>query len=288
MRIQMRKSVKDTNVDIGKLIELIGPINNQIRELDGYKKLSLIWDVGDILVKEGVTKIHPVAWAIQKGSYITRDLLSYCYRIRNKWPVKQEMENLFKNIRSYTAFREALPLIENEKFKLKDDEVKEIIKWLAEGDAMEAKNKIVVMKKHLIARSNDRRQRLQEYSKEMQIFKNLYDYIVRIIINEDDEKLEEIKKDLGSDNLLKLSQMCMALTNENYKGPMAIELIALPEPFRDFTTKILPLSLSNKESKARFRRIMDNEKIIEMADILSSIRSGESISAIKKRLGLKI
>ena len=284
----MHKPVKDANINIGKLIETIGPINNQIRELDGYEKLSLMWNVGDILIKEGVTKIHPVAWAIQKGSYITRDLLSYCYRIRKKWPVKKEMENLFKNIKSYTVFREALPLIENEKFKLKDDEVNEIIKWLSEGRVKEIKNKIVAMKKLLIARPNDRRQRLQEYSKETQIFKALYGYLVKIIVSEDNEKLEEIKRSIGDDNLLKLSQMCMAIVNEDYKGPRTIELSALPDNFRDLAVEILPISLGSKEVKARFRRIMDNEKIIEMTDILSSIRSGESISAIKKRLKFKI
>lgn len=284
----MHKPDKDTNIDIGKLIEIIGPLNNQIRELDGYQKLSLLWDVGDILVKEGIVKIHPVAWAIQKRSYITRDLLSYCYRIRKKWPVKKEMENLFKNIKSYTVFREALPLIENEKFRLKNAKVNEVIKWLSEGRTKEIKDRIIAMKRRLIARPNDRRQRLQEYSKEARIFKDLYEYLVKIIASEDSDKLEEIKRSVGEDNLLKISQICMAIMNEDYKGPRTIEFSVLPNNFRELAVEILPISLGSREVKARFRRIMDNEKIIEMADILSSIKSGESISAIKKRLRFKI
>lgn len=274
-------------VDIGKLIEEIGPLNNQIRDSDGYQKISLMWDVGDILFKSGVKKIHPIAWEIQKKSYITRDLLSYCYRIRKKWPKKSELKNLLFGIKSYSVFREALPLIENEKYILKEEDVKEIIRALKEDDPVEVKKKLGILKRKYINIRNDRRQRLNELQEQANAFNNFHRYLIDLLLRENTKKLEEIKENLGNDVLLQLSQMCMALANDYYKGPICIDIEESNSVFFTFKEKLLPISLSKKDIKARFRRLISMEALIETSDILNSIKNGEALSNIKKRLKLE-
>ena len=277
-----------TSINIGKLIERIGPINNKIRDTDGYERIALMWDVGDILFAEGITKIHPVAWAIQKKSYITRALVTYCYRIRRKWPTKTELEKLFHGVRSYAAFREAMPLIENERFILDDQEVKKIIRWLNEENPRNVKSKLVAMKKKYINIRNDRRQRIDETRAEAFAFSAFYKYLTNIVKNEDTHELENIMSKIGDDELLKLSQMCIAITNDGYKGPASITTEKMPDIFREFVDKLLPISLAKKEVKARFKRLVPGQNVMEIADILNSLRLGQSLSNLKKRLNLNI
>ncbi len=275
-------------INIGKLIEKIGPINNKIRSTDGYEKIALMWNVGDILFAEGIEKIHPVAWAVQKKSYITRALITYCYRIRRKWTTKSELKKLFYRVKSYAAFREALPLIENKNFILNDQRVKEITRWLNEENASVAKKKIVAMKKRYINKHNDRRQRLSEMKDSADTFNNFYNYLTKIVESEDIFKLKDITSKIGDGDLLKLSQMCMAITNDNYKGPSVIVTNKMPSIFREFADKILPISLAKNEIKARFKRLVMGKNVMEIVDIINSLRLGESLSAIRKRLSLNI
>ena len=276
------------NINIGKLIEEIGPLNNQIRNTDGYGKISLMWDVGDILFKNGVKKIHPIAWEIQKKSYITRDLLSYCYRIRKKWPTKFELEKVLGGIRSYSTFRAALPLIENERYILKEKDVQEIIRALKEDDVIEVKMKIETLKKKNINIRNDRRQRLNELKTQADAFTNFHKYLLGLLTEENTKNLDKIRESLGDDALLQLSQMCMAIANDNYKGPSHIDIEESNAVLYILKENLLPISLSKKEVKARFRRLVPTEELIETSDILNSIRNGESLSNIKKRLKLEI
>ncbi len=277
-----------TSINIGKLIERIGPINNKIRSTDGYERIALMWDVGDMLFAEGVTKIHPVAWEIQKKSYITRALVTYCYRIRRKWTTKAELENLFRGVRSYAAFREAMPLIENERFILDDQKVKNIIRWLNEENPRGVKSKLVAMKKEYINIRNDRRQRIDETRTEAFTFSAFYKYLTIMVKNEDTTELENIMSKVGDDGLLKLSQMCIAIMNDDYKGPDSVITEKMPDIFREFVDKLLPISLAKKEVKARFKRLVSGQNVMEIADILNSLRLGESLFNMKKRLNLII
>lgn len=278
----------DNAINIGKLIEKIGPINNKIRSTDGYERIVLMWNVGDMLFAEGIEKIHPVAWTIQKKSYITRALITYCYRIRRKWTTISELKKLFYRVKSYAAFREALPLIENKNFILNDQRVKEIIRWLNEENASVVKKKIIAMKKGYINKHNDRRQRLSEMRGAADIFNNFYNYLTEIVKNENILELKKITSKIGDDDLLKLSQMCMAITNDNYKGPSVIGTKKMSIIFREFADKILPISLAKNEIKARFKRLVMGKNIMEIVDILNSLRLGESLPIIRKRLNLNI
>lgn len=280
----MKKVSNNLNINIGNLIEKIGPLNNQIRNSDGLERISLMWEMGDILIKEGINKIHPVAWEIQRKSYITRDLLSYCYRIKKKWPNKLELQKLFCNVQSYSAFREALPLIENEKFILSEREVESIIKWLNQENPSVLKKKLILIKQKYINIKNDRRQRLNELQNEVIIFKKFSKHLIDLIKKEDVNELEKLKKDVGDDRLLKLSQMCMAISNDNYKGPSNINTEKLPNIVGEFVEKMLPINSAKKEKKARFRRLVPVENIIVVADLLNSLRIGESPLDVKKRL----
>jgi len=274
------------NLDLGKLIEEIGPLNNQIRTANGYKKLALLWDVGDILFQHKIEQVHPVGWAIQGKSYITRTLLIYSYRIRRKWTTKAELRRTFGRLTSFTAFREALPLIENKKFALPIPMVHQLIRALNTEAPIPLKKKILAMKAKVINIHNDRSRRLTEVRSEANAFNNTYKKLTEIIATQDEHKAARIKTEIGSADLIKISQVCMSLSNDSYIGPKEVSLKGNPSLVIDFVQALLPLSLKDKETKARFRRLVDANKITLLADIFNSFALNLSLKEIKSRLRL--
>lgn len=280
----MEKKLQSKKINIGNLIEEIGPLNNKIRMLDGWERLSLMWDIGDIFFRHGIRgRIHPIAWEIQHKSYITRDLVSYCFRIRRKWPDKAILYELFHSLKSYSTFREALPLIENEKYILSEAEVKEIIKWLNGDDIRRAKEEIRKLKKQYIDKKNDRARRLIEVEEEAECFNNFFNYIKKMVMEENKEEIKKIKS-IGNDKLLKLAQVLLAISNDNYSGPPEVNKTS-NSLVNSIINSLLPISLAKKEKKARFRRLVSSKCLIDAADILISIRNDEGLDQIKKRLG---
>ena len=275
------------NIDLGKLIEEIGPLNNQIRTANGYKKLALMWDVGDILFQHKIGQVHPVGWAIQGKSYITRTLLIYSYRIRKKWTTKAELRKTFGRLTSFTAFREALPLIENKKFELPRPMVLQLIRALNTEAPGPLKKKIFAMKAKVINIHNDRSRRLIEVRSEADTFNKTYNILTDIITTQNEPEATRIKTTIGPINLIKISQVCMSLANDSYIGPKEISLKSSSSSLvSDFVHALLPLSLKDKGTKARFRRLTDANKITLLADIFNSFSFDLSLKEIKSRLRL--
>ena len=155
---------------ISTLIEEIAPLNNGFRDsikknLIGAEVMEIMWDVGEILFKHNITNIHPIAWKIygrEKGlrrSYITRDFLSYCFRIRKFFESKSSIRKVFPTLQRYSLFREAFPLLENPKYELNEKEKKDLIALLNSNlHFSEIKKRVVRTKKTKIQIFNDRRQ----------------------------------------------------------------------------------------------------------------------------------
>src|SRR5579859_975914 len=126
------------------LIERITPLNNRYRDLvktndSGSDVLVLMWQVGDMLdayINENGIKPHALYWKIYgkaegvRTSYITRDFLSYCLRIKRYFKQVSDIRELFPSLRKYSLFRGAFPLLENNKYKLNGEQEARIIKVL--------------------------------------------------------------------------------------------------------------------------------------------------------------
>ncbi len=163
--------------EISKLIDTIAPLNNRFRDRDvlgitGTEVLGIMWSVGELLrqfMEKHQAAPHPLYWRIYgradglKNSYLTRDFLSYCYRIRQYFPSTNSINDQFPNLPSYGLFREAFPLLENEKFRLNRDEEKWIVSSLnSTADPVKLRKLIKEFKARRIGKKNDRKQRLHE------------------------------------------------------------------------------------------------------------------------------
>ena len=102
--------------NIRKIIDAIAELNNQYREkgVTPGRKLIVMWEIGDFLLKSGITQPHSVGWAIQNETkgLIKRPTIFRSYKVRQIWPNKVELENNLKDLKSSSYFIEILPLID--------------------------------------------------------------------------------------------------------------------------------------------------------------------------------
>lgn len=289
---------------ITKLIEEITPLNNRYREgikanLPGKEILKIMWDVGEILFLHNIENIHPVAWKIygkEKGirrSYITRDFLSYCFRIRKFFNTKAEIDKEFSSLQRYSLFREAFPLLENPKYSLDTDERKALLDLLNSSQPFQTiKKKIIKIKREKLRIYNDRRQRLGEMAPVrdnfIRIYKELFDLLQANNLN----KVKIIREKIGQKMLANLSQLCLSFTQEGLSFPKIDQdqIDGLEGEWKLFCDTLIRLSNSDIETRNRFRRVIPISKIMEAAEILNGVRTDEGYSHLLQKMkgfGLK-
>jgi len=283
---------------ITQLIEEITPLNNKYREgiksnLSGTEIIKIMWDVGEILFKLGIKKIHSIAWKIygkERGirrSYITRDFLSYCFRIRKFFKSKSEIDEEYPFLQRYSLFREAFPLLENAKYALDRKEREALINLLNSQQPFQTmKKKIVKMKREKIRIYNDRRQRLSEMAPMKDNFIEIYKDLSALIQDNDLSTVKIFREKMGDDLLSQISQLCLSFTQEGLLFPEIDQnqIEKLEVKWKLLCNNLIRLSNSDIETRNRFRRLIPISKIMEVAEILNGFRTDDGYLNLANKL----
>jgi len=286
---------------IAKLIEKITPLNNEYRDSINLKRsgtevLELMWRVGEILelfLKKEKIKPHSLYWRIYgkapgiKKSYITRDFLSYCLRIKKFFRNFNDIRDTFSNLKRYSLFREAFPLLENPKYKLKGDEYNRLIRILnSNEDPSKIKSYLVNLKNKKIGIKNPRTQRLAEFKKEVDNFVNIFNYVYELIKKNNANDIGNFRNKFSNKLILELSQLIASFTQEGLFRPEIKQYNHLPRNWINFIDNLKRLSKSNIETRNRFRRLVPPRKLMDLADMLNATISDQGIKnyRIKKNL----
>jgi hypothetical protein len=287
--------------DLFELIEQITPLNNKFRDLskvdqNGTEVLFLMWNIGEVIrlfVKKYEIKPHALYWRIYgkaeglRTSYITRDFLSYCLRINRYFKNRNEISHKFPSLRKYSLFREAFPLLENEKFKISDDEKDRITKMLNSNEPpQKIRQALKQIKSRRIGIKNTRMQKLGEMKPITDNFVLAYNDVYALIKKNDRSSVEKFTISLGRDFLIKLSQAVSALTQENLYIPELEEGGDLPKLWNEFVKNTRYLLAATVVIRNRFRRLVPPKKLFELADMLDAFAIDGGILNYRKRKNL--
>ena len=264
------------------LIGDIAPLNNKYKDLisnkrPGHEALLVMWNVGDIIetyINKHDIKPHALYWSIYgksrgiRNSYITRDFLSYCLRIRKYFEVKSIIKKSFPNLQQYSLFREALPLLENKKYKRSRKETEELIKLLNSNNPPSyIKTSIVKMKKSIIGILNSRKQRLGEVVPLGKSFASVYNKLLK----KNGEYSHFIKSKLQTTYIKRISESTSSLSQEGlYVPKLKINKIG-NEEWDIFVDNLFTLTKSSIEDRNRFRKLFPPKKIIKLAEMIYAI-----------------
>lgn len=283
--------------ELYNIINSITPLNNKYRDLvktnnSGNQILCIMWQVGDILDKFiAIHQIKPhfLYWNIYgkaeglRNSYITRDFLSYCLRIRRYFNSCELILKEYPNLKKYSLFREAFPLLENPKYRLVSEDI-EKIKHLLNSDlsAAEIKKYIINYKKLLIGKTNTRTQKLSELKEISNTFLEAYQQVSQLVISGNVDEINSFRRLFPNSCIKTVSQAISALTQENLFVPELKHLTIRPKEWKSLLVSLNYLFNSSVEVRNRFRRLVKPKIIFEFAEILNAITSDEELNNFKR------
>jgi len=290
-------------MNINALIQQITPLYNEYRSnksnLSGTEALEIMWEIGDLLkgyIEQNNIAPHNLFWSIygnaegkkniEKKSYITREFQNRCHRIRRIFGKKEQIRKDFSHLKNFTAFREAMPFLDEGKYKLKGKERDQLLVLLnSNQQPQKILGKIKVLQKNKIGRKNPRTQRLFEVEKEKQEFINFYNYTYRLIkVGDYNLCLKEIKK-IKPEYINLLSKNVSALSQEGLKVYDFSISKGLQEPWRSFSEAIKNLTTQkDPRNRRRFRRLIPPERIVRLADMLYGLLSEDNYNSVFRRI----
>ncbi len=286
-------------MDKTSLINQITPLYNRYKtgkdKISGTEALLIMWDIGESLkryLQNNKIKPHTLyrdiygksegQTNIAQKSYITREFLGRCFRIREMFKNKEEIKQDLPSLNSFTNFREAMPFFDNPQYKLSGHDKDNLLKLLnSRTKPTEVLNQIRMMQKAKIGKSNPRTQRLGDLESEKDIFIKFYNYIFGFIKANDYAVVK--KESLDNEFLKTLSKDLSALAQDGMKL-YPIEIYQRDAIWEGFTTVIKKL-VEEKDPKniRRFRRLVPPERMVRLSDMVYALTNQELYNKIQTK-----
>ena len=281
-----------SNKKLAEIINKITPFYNNYlknkRDLNPYQSIEIMWEMGgalfDFINQENIKphSLYRMIYGksegtsdIEQKSYITREFQGRCVRIRKIFNKKKDIKDQLFSLKSFTSFRECMPFFDNQKFKFKGNEMKELLSLL--NGPLNSSDQLKVIRKlqrKKIGIKNDRKQRLKDFDNEKQIFIDFYNKCYQLI------KLKDYQK--GTLNIDKrfyeaLSKNTSSLWRDGYKSyPFSIPDSAskLEQLYGELILFFISKN-TNKEIR-RFRNIIPPDRISRLSEMLFALTNVNS------------
>lgn len=294
-------------MNLNELLSLIIPLYNNykssIKEATPLESLKIQWQIGDFLdlfIKE--TKIAPhnlyrSVYGKSEGktnivqkSYMSREFLSRCYRVRGIFQSIKEIDTTLPTLSYLNAFREAMPFFDNKKYLLRGKERKELIKLLNDQKSFsDILKKIKELQKRLIGITNPRTQKLQELEAEKRIFIEFYNHIYRLIKNNSYEIVAKEIQSFGLEELSALIRNTDTLSQDGLKTyPIKIPSNC-QSPWLEYVQMVGSFVIQqNAVLVRRFRRLILPERISRLSEMLYALSSEERYKSFFNKLNSEV
>lgn len=292
------------STSVNDIVQAISEPNNRYRDpfTPIHHKLEALWEIGDWLIKLGVTKPHSVGWAVQRETrgLIKRPTVFRSHKIRTIWPSKEELLRDIGNLPGLSRLTELLPLIDPAqavRSRLSATQISELYKHACAGDARQFKVYVGTLKRQLshgkLGKSLDRSKHLAALREVVFKFKALQLFLIKLVEQGSLEERECVRRIIPANELHAFSNMCIALTTkDNYRlyrqfSPITSnagngEFNYLYDYFRGILDK------TSDVERARLRRLISAEAFAQMSDLVSSLTSEVGVEDFKARQKIAI
>lgn len=245
------------------LIDNLAPLNNKYRrEKNALKKVEILWMIGEILssyLKKTKIKLNQLLLELydphstNKKSNITRDLGSYSYRIFKYFNSKQEIKQQFDGLNNYSLFREAIPLLFNQKYELTNHDKKTVIQLIkSKSKLVQVIDDLRSIKKKIRPLINPRNQKAYQFTEERNYLIRLKkDLLIFYKTNEVLLKESVVKKFGKKQERLFIVKALMALSNDIFMKEIADIKV---KQLSNNIGKLLKITKSKSDIRARFRK----------------------------------
>ncbi len=280
-------------MNINTLIEKITPLYNSYKsgkaELVGSEALLIMWEIGDEL-KNYIDKNEVAPHSlyreiygkgegqtnIMQRSYITREFLGRCFRIRNMFSEKKEIQRDLPKLQNFTAFRESMPFFDNPKYKLQGKDKENLLTLLNSSQKPASLlRQIRVLQKQKIGIQNPRTQKLGDLDEHKETFIKFYNHAYKLVKEKDYTAI--LKLNIDSEYIKLLARNLGAISQDGLKS-FELPTVQLPELWDEFDKTIrFFLNQETPKNIRRFRRLIPTERIVRLGDLLFALSSEENL-----------
>ena len=271
------------------LIGEITPIYNDYRiRIDNappYVLIELSWEIGDkikMFISQNSIKPHTLyreiygmsegSVNIQRKSWISREFLGRCLRIREIFISKLDIKDQLSNLKQFSFFRESMPFFDNPKYVMIGEDKVNLLRILNSSNT--TLKTIRQLLKQKIGIKNSRNQRLADLEHEKDTFINFYNYILKIVNLQDDEILDILKKNYIEDEFLNL---LAKNTNSCTQDGLKYYSFDIPNDITDkhwiaYANILIKFSNENNSKLIRrFRRLVPPERLTKLSEMLNEL-----------------
>lgn len=274
------------------LIEEMTPLYNMYKtngaDMTASQSMKLMWDIGNLIrnfVESNNIAPHNLyrqiygkgegAFHITRKSWITREFQGRCFRIRNMFENKSEIDQQFPRLGSFTLFRECMPFFDNPKYLLSGKDKDDLLALLnSNKSGKDILSKIRKTQKEKIGITNDRNQRLGDLEKEKQDFISFYNYIFNLLKKPRVEQKVALNKNSITKNFLDaLINNTNALTQDGLANTTLPQYQGVGDEVWKNYLNLVVFFGQQKDPKniRRFRRLVPSERIFRVAEMLYTL-----------------
>jgi hypothetical protein len=276
----MTKQNATATIDLGKLIEELGPLNNQWRDGSQAEKALALWQMGDVLLQSVANPSDKLLWELQGRSYLTRITLRYALIVRRGWRTPRELEHLIRGLRSFTVFREALPFLKGDREGIDEATYQQVVALLSSTNTQAAIAELKKLKAKKIGRQHQRGVSAAGIQQLVGDFRQALSGL---------ETAAFADQAAGPDEaLIRLSQISLAIATEELITGWPLAAAALTQQLSSVAEPLRLAVQSGRSSLSAFRKAVGAERLMQAADLLNSLRSAETLAEWRRRQGVKL
>lgn len=292
------------SVGLRTIIQTITPINNRYRDAvsSTRSKLEALWEMGDQLVKMGMTKPHSVGWAVQRETrgLIKRPTVFRSHKVRTIWVTKEELIRDLGEIQGLSSLTEIIPLLDPaQKVRacLSPDQLKEIYRRACSDPPQKFKKYVAEFKREFsygrLGKALDKSRHLDQLHSLVSSFRSLLAQSLKIIDQTEPTERNRFRTGTPTEELRAFSNMCISLTTRDnfrlYKRLGPSKSASNNKPFQELYDHFREmLHKTGDVERARLRRVISAEALAQMSDLISSLGSERAVQDFRARQKIAI
>lgn len=275
---------------LGRIIEEISPLNNLYREAvragrPPFEAVGYMWDIGEALRAAGVEEPYPVAERIQRESYITRDLITFSWRVRGYFPDRRTIKRRFGRVTRLTAFRLVFPLLEGDRYRVTRADERALVRLVNSGASLEeVRRETARMKQGRLPSAPARAGRPAGTDSFAALFEPRLAELESLLEGEAGRKAFAFLKPFSPGVLLAWNRLCLAFADDSFAPPEELPpLDGIPAGWAGLIEEMHSLASRGGTPLGRARRAVDRMDFVTMGKYVGILRDREKLLGYLER-----
>ncbi len=273
----MRKKMDFPGSILGQLIDKLTPLKNEFATATPVRKVEILWQIGDHLVRSGVKSSHSIGWKVQERSYISRDMLTKGYQVRMRWASQDELKRDLPTLSDYSCFRDLFPYVVG---TLRPDAAVEgrILAALRNGSHAEARATLRELKGDKT--TPRKRAKSDDENTATDVIAAFLTDIEKFVFMTDPDEVCGARRLLSDKQMDWFSRACLALAGAMRGSDVGqLDSAPLPPRWSDFAMHV-PFLLSEARG-SRFRSTIDRRRLATIASQLQWCKTPRGLADLR-------